>query len=86
MIKIFAKTMLEGRMIKYYKYTNDEDFEIDHFEGYIKDICEHFDSPSPIVLTKHIRDYIIFGTTTFTPDDFVEKVYFDKLIIETFKI
>lgn len=85
MIKIYAKTMLDGKMKKSLKYCNEEDFEIGHFENYIKDICEQFDSPSPIVLTKHIRDYIIFGTTTFKTDDFVEKIYFDKLIIETWK-
>ena len=85
MVKIFAKTMLNGKISKTYKYINEKDFEIDGFYEYVKDICEHFDSPSPIVLVKHIRDYILFGTATFVPSDFVEKVFFDKLILETYK-
>jgi len=86
MVRLFAKTMLDGRMKKNYKCAFNEDFEIDHFDFYIKTICEHFDSPSPIILAKHIRDYIMFGTVTFTTDDFVESVHFDKLIVENNKI
>lgn len=82
MVRLFAKTMLDGRMKKHYKCAFNEDFEIDHFDFYIKSICEKFDSPSPIVLAKHIRDYIMFGTVTFRRDDFVETVHFDKLIVE----
>ena len=85
MIKILAKTIINNKINKTFKYINEEDFEIDHFYEYVKDICEHFDTPTPIVLVKHIRDYIIFGTSTFTKDDFIEKVFFDKLIIETYK-
>ena len=84
MIKIFAKTISNGKIKKTLKYTNNEEFEIDHFEIYIKDICEKLDSPSPIILAKHIRDYILFGIATFNTDDFIEKVFFDKLVIESF--
>lgn len=85
MVKIFAKVIIAEKVKKTYKFECDEDFEIDHFFDYVRDICEHFDSPTPIILTKHIRDFIIFSTTTFTPEDFVEKIHFDKLVIETFK-
>lgn len=77
--------MLDGRLKKSYKCAFNEDFEIDHFDFYIKSICEKFDSPSPIVLAKHIRDYIMFGTVVFRQGDFVETVHFDKLIIENNK-
>lgn len=86
MVRIFAKIMVNERIKKSFKYTrDDEDFEIDNFFEYVKDICETFDSPTPVILAKHIRDYIVFNTATFKPDDFVEKVYFDKLVIETYK-
>ena len=84
MIKIYAKTIRNGKIKNSLKYVNDEDFEIDHFENYIKDICEKFDSPTPIILAKHIRDYILFGISTFVVDDFIEKVFFDKLVIESY--
>lgn len=85
MIRMFVKTIKSNKVTATYKYTNDEDFEIDHFYDYIKDICEHFDSPTPVILAKHIRDYIVFSTTTFKKEDFVEKVFFDKLVIEQYK-
>ena len=80
MVRIFAKVIIDEKVKKTYKYNIDEDFEIDHFFDYVKDICEHFDSPTPVILAKHIRDFIVFSTTTFKPDDFVEKVFFDKPI------
>lgn len=86
MVRLFAKTMSDSRIKKSYKCAFNEDFDINHFEFYIKCICEHFDSPSPIILAKHVRDYIMFGTVTFRQDDFVETVHFDKLIIENNKI
>ena len=85
MVRLYAKTIEDSRVKKYYKCAFNEDFNIEHFDFYIKTICEHFDSPSPIVLAKHIRDYLMFGTVTFRPDDFVEKVYFDKLVVENNK-
>lgn len=85
MVKIFAKVIVGDKVKKTFKYENAGDFEIDHFFEYVKDICEHFDSPTPIILAKHIRDFIVFSTTTFKPEDFVEKIFFDKLTLETFK-
>lgn len=85
MVKIFAKTIIDGKTKKTYKFEADEDFEIDHFFDYVRCICEHFDSPTPVILAKHIRDYIMFSTVTFVKDDFVEKVFFDKLVLETYK-
>ena len=85
MIKIFAKTILNNKIVKTYKYVNEEDFEIDHFYDYVHDICEHFDSPTPIIMAKHIKDYILFNNTQFLQEDFVEKIFFDKLILETYK-
>ncbi len=84
MVKIFAKTIVGDKVKKTYKYSCDDDFEIDHFFDYVKDICEHFDSPTPVILAKHIRDFIVFSTTTFKSEDFVEKVFFDKLVLESY--
>ena len=39
MVRLYAKTMLEGKMTKHYKCAFREDFQIDHFEFYIKSIC-----------------------------------------------
>lgn len=85
MVRMFVKTIKSNRITGTYKYECNDDFEIDHFYDYVKEICEHFDSPTPVILAKHIRDYIVFSTTTFTKSDFVEKVFFDKLILEQYK-
>ena len=85
MVRMFVKTIKSNRVTNTYKYETNEDFEIDHFYDYVKDICEHFDSPTPVILAKHIRDYIVFSTTTFKKEDFVEKIFFDKLVIEQYK-
>lgn len=85
MVKIFAKTIVNNRIKKTYNFKCDEDFEIDHFYDYIREICESLDSPTPIIMAKHIKDYILFNTTHFTKEDYVEKVFYDKLILETFK-
>lgn len=85
MVKIFAKIVIDDKVRKTYKFECDEDFEIDHFFDYVKEICEHFDSPTPVILAKHIRDFIVFSTTTFKAEDFIEKVFYDKLILETYK-
>ena len=85
MVKIFAKTIVNEKVKKTFKFEIDEDFEIDHFFDYVREICEHFDSPTPVILAKHIRDFIVFSTVTFVKYDFVEKIFFDKLILETYK-
>lgn len=83
MVKILAKVMIEDKMKKSHKFIFDEEFEIDHFFEYIREICEFFDSPTPVILAQHIRDFIVFNHTTFKENDFVEKIHFDKLIIES---
>ena len=81
MIKILGKLTTDNKVLADYMYQLSEDFEIGRFDEYVKEICYHLDIPAPIVLTKHIRNFIIFNYTHFTPDDFVEKVYFEKFTL-----
>ena len=85
MVKIFAKIVIDDKVRRTYKFECDEDFAIDHFFDYVKEICEHFDSPTPVILAKHIRDFIVFSTTTFKAEKKKKKVFYDKLILETYK-
>jgi hypothetical protein len=50
----------------------------------IHSICVEFDMPRPIVLNKHLRDIREFLVVKFLPDDFIEKVYFEKFEVEIF--
>ena len=35
---------------------------------YLQEICGHFDIPTPILLTKHIKNFLIFDNTIFTEE------------------
>ena len=48
----------------------------------IKSLCEGLDIPTPILLNKHLVDFNQFSMTLFKPVDFIEKVNFDKFIVE----
>ena len=52
------------------------------FQEYIKEICYMLDIPNPVVLTKHIKNFILFNSTYFTEEDFVESINFERLVIE----
>ena len=47
-------------------------------------ICEKFDIERPIVLNKHRNDMREFALMRFFPEDFMEKVDFDKFEVEIF--
>lgn len=82
MIKIWARTLIDNKLINSYIYESDEDFVIDNFEKYVQEICYHMDIPNPIILIKHIKNYIIFNHAIFEKEDFVEKIYFDRLFLQ----
>ena len=79
---IFAKTTIDNRMLNHCKYELENDFTIGEFEEYIKEICYMLDIPNPVVLTKHIKNFILFNSTYFTEEDFVESINFERLVIE----
>ncbi len=82
MVRIWAKTTLDEKIQQSIIYENEENFTPENFGLYLEDICLKLDIPTPVYLTKHIRHYINFNNTFFRPEDFVESVDFDKLILE----
>ena len=48
----------------------------------IKSLCEGLDIPTPVLLNKHLLDFNKFSMTLFKQTDFIEKVNFDKFIVE----
>lgn len=85
MIKILGKLTIDNKLVKDYLYFNPDNFSIDDWESYIRDICYHLDIPVPISLVKHIKNYIMFNSTFYTADDFVDTINFDKFVIENVK-
>lgn len=82
MVRIWAKIMLEEKIVKDTIFEQSGTFEIEDFQGYMEDICASLEIATPIILTKHIKHYVCFNNANFTQSDFAETIDFDKLVIE----
>lgn len=83
MFRIWAKVLKDGKIIKQLTYERDDKFVYSQFFGYLADICEGLDIPTPILLKTHIFNYAKFNTVRFLPRDFAEKPEeFDKLVLD----
>lgn len=85
MFKIYSKLVTNNKVMAGYVYTLSSEFTIHDFFEYLQEICAHLDIPTPIILTKHIKNFLLFDNTIFIQDDFVESFPYDKLVIEIFK-
>ncbi len=79
MVKICGRIKLKDKIISTYVFEQVEDFEIGEFEHYVAEICYGLDIPNPITLVKHIKNFMLFNHTIYKKEDFVEKIFFDKL-------
>ena len=59
-----------------------KDSTIDEFIEGIRDACEELDEATPVVLKTHYNHFKQFNIVRFAPRDFVESVYFEKMILE----
>ena len=85
MFRIYAKLVKNNKVVSDYVYSLTSDFTIHDFFEYLQEICANLDIPTPIILTKHVKNFLLFDNTIFTQDDFVESFPYDKLVIEIFK-
>lgn len=82
MIRIWARTVSDGKITRSYIYESIDNFNDEKFHKHIEKICHEIDIPTPAILKAHINNYVDFNNTTFLPRDFVESIDFDKFIIE----
>lgn len=82
MIRIWAKVMKDNRIERQCVYTRDENMDYSLFYDYVKDICTTLDIPTPVIIKTHLFNYAKYNTLKFIPDDFLEAVPFDKLVLE----
>ena len=80
MINIWGKIFEEEKITKHFVVSVNPS-ECTFFDM-IKQLCEGLDIPTPVLLNKHLVDFNKFSMTLFKPVDFIEKVNFDKFIIE----
>ena len=79
-----GKIFVEGKLIK---EADSHDDEPDHnfkdkLETCLVDLCSLLDIPVPLWLKKNTRELAIFRRTFFSSEQFIEKIWFDKLEIK----
>lgn len=82
MLRIWARTMNEGKITRSYIYESIDNFSETTIRKHIEKICHEIDIPTPIILKSHITNYVDFNNSSFLPRDFVESIDFDRFIIE----
>lgn len=82
MIRIWARTMTDTKILNSVIYESIDSFSEDKLRFHIEKICHELDIPTPMILKSHITSYVDFNIITFYPSDFVEWVNFEKFIIE----
>ena len=82
MFKIWAKVLVDEKIIKQCVFASEEKFSYGEFFKYLAEICGDLDIPTPVLLKTHIFNYAKFGTVRFIPRDFAESVDFTKLVLE----
>ncbi|MBO4252270.1 MAG: hypothetical protein J5911_06400 [Clostridia bacterium] len=82
MIRIWAKTIKNGRIVKQYLFEREGETDYSEFFDYLKSICEALDIPTPVLIKTHLFNYAKYNNVKFKQDDFVENIHFDKLILE----
>ena len=83
-MKIWTKTIKGEKIIKDIIWSPNGVFNLNDLASYIEEICNSIDEPTPIILRKHLNHLNEFSNTQFKQDDFVEKIFFDKMVIEIF--
>ena len=82
MIKIWAKVYNGGKIIKQCVYEKVESMDYSLFFDHVREICETLDIPTPVIVKTHLFNYAKYRCLKFKPDDFMESVSFDRLVLE----
>jgi hypothetical protein len=79
-----GKIYVEGKLVREASVQDNEaghSFR-DKLEACLIDLCTQLDIPVPLWLKKNTRELAIFRRTFFTPEQFIDKVWFDKYEIK----
>lgn len=82
MFRIWAKVIKDGKIIKQCVYEKTDSLDYSEFYGYVRDICETLDIPTPVVIKTHLFNYAKYNVLKFKSEDFMEKVDFERLVLE----
>ena len=82
MVRIWAKVMKGDKILKQYVFEHTEMMDYSMFFDYVREICETLDIPTPVIIKTHLFNYAKYNVLRFKQDDFVERIDFDKLVLE----
>ena len=82
MVKIWAKVMKKGKIIKQFTFEKLGEVDYSEFFSYLREICENLDIPTPVLIKQHLFAYAKYNTVKFVKDDFLESIDFDRLVLE----
>ena len=82
MVRIWAKVVKKGKIIKQYTFERAENIDYSCFFDYLREICENLDIATPVLIKTHLFNYGKYNNVRFTQSDFVEPISFDKLVLE----
>lgn len=82
MFRIWAKVIKENKIISQCVYEKEQNIDYSEFFDYVREICEKLECPTPVIIKTHLFNYAKYNTVKFIKDDFMEKIDFDKLVLE----
>lgn len=82
MIRIWAKVMKNDKILRQYMLEKAEVMDYSMFFDYLREICENLDIATPVLIKTHLFNYAKYNNVRFNQSDFVEKIDFDKLVLE----
>lgn len=82
MFRIWAKVLEGEHIARQFVFEGEEKFTYARFFNYLAEICDALDVPTPVLLKPHLFQYAKFNRVVFKQPDFMEKIAFDKLILE----
>ncbi len=82
MVQISSKLIKNHKTIKSFTYKNVGEYESDEFYFHVSEICRRLDIATPIIIKYHRDNYEQFNFVKFKPDDFIDSVSFDVLLLE----
>ena len=82
MVRLWFKVIKDDKIVKQYEYSSEEKFTYSKFTEYISAGCYALDEATPVIIRNHIMNFAKYNSVKFVPSDFVEKVDFDRILVE----
>ncbi len=81
-MKIWARTVSGDKIVRETIYENPLPMRYDNYRLWVAEICRTLDLSTPVILPAHYKNFAHFHNTRFKPDDFVDDLGADLLVIE----